>query len=403
MIPPHQPPFGIGRALLSILDRRRPARVEDVEAACAEAYGVPHAVLLPSARAGICWAIKATVGSEGHVLCPAYTCFVVHEAAFRSPAWPQMLDIAPDSFLMDPAIIRGAARAPYALVLCEIYGHAYDLAALEAELPVRPAIRVVDMAMTLPTAASLARLRGNDFGVTSLGAGKCLYAGWGGMGLTRDRALADEVRKIRSAALAPGGLRLSAGRAAVLARAGACKHMPAGLMTKTLRIEPPKPDPIAPVRPGPFREWCQTAALTAEWHLPSTRPDRYMAMYNLGRTEAGAERRLQLAARYQRNLEGVAGVRRPPASPYPLSFYTIRVRPEARLAVSRGLWKAGIAVTALLEFLTYLDPQEFPETWRTASEVINLPLFEGLSAAQVDRISEHVARCVTVAALFSPP
>lgn len=397
MIPPHLPPFGIGRALLAILDRCDPARVEDVEAVAAQIYGVPHAVLLPSARAGICWAIQAAVGSEGHVLCPAYTCFVVHEAAFRSPAWPQMLDIAPEGFLMDPAVIRSAARAPYALVLCEIYGHTYDLAALEAELPVRPAIRVVDMAMTLPTSASLARLRGNDFAVTSLGLGKCLYAGWGGLGLTRDRALADEVRRIRDAALAPGGLGLAAGRAAILARAGVCKYMPAGLMTKTLRIEPPKPDPAAPVHPGPFKEWCQTATQTPEWRLPSTRPDRRLAMYNLRRTEAGAAHRLQLAARYHENLAGVAGVRRPPASVHPLSFYTIRVRPEARLAVSQGLWKAGIAVTALLEFLTYLDPAEFPHTWRTASEVINLPLFEGLSAAQVDRISEQVARCVKAA------
>jgi dTDP-4-amino-4,6-dideoxygalactose transaminase len=394
MIPAHLPPFGLGRALLALLDRRRPVRVEDVEAACAEAYDIPQAVLLPSARAGICWSLQATVSRDDLLLCPAYTCFVVHEAAFRSPAWPQMLDIAPGGFLMDPAVIRGAARAPYSLILCETYGHAYDLAALETDMPVPPTIRVVDMAMTLPTPSLLARLRGNDFAVTSLGAGKCLYAGWGGLGLTRDRALAGEVRKLRDVALAPGSPVLAARRAATLARAGACRYMPAGLMRKVLKIEPPKPLPDAPERHGPFREWCQTATLSAEWRLPSSRPDRYLAMYNVGRTEASASCRLELAARYHRNFEGATGIARPPASPYPLSFYTIRVRAEARLGVWQRLWKAGIAATALFEFLTYLDPREFPQTWRTAAEVINLPLFEGLSAAQADRISEQVIRCV---------
>jgi dTDP-4-amino-4,6-dideoxygalactose transaminase len=166
-------------------------------------------------------------------------------------------------------------------------------------------------------------------------------------------------------------------------------------MRKVLKVKPPHADAAAPVAPGPLERWRDPATALPEWYLPSSRPDRYLAMHNLRRRADSAARRLELAARYHRNLDGVAGVGRPPVSLSPLSCYTVRVGPEARRAVYECLWKTGIAATVLFEFLPYLNRQEFPHAWRAASEVLNLPLFESLRLADVDWISEQMARCAS--------
>jgi len=385
MIPPHQPSSGVGRVLALLLGGAKPASVEAVEDAARQACGVGGAVLLPSARAGINWALAAALGPGAAALCPAFTCAVVHEAAVRSGAQLQLIDTAADGFLMDPAALRRAAAGRYGLVLCEVYGHPYDLDALAAGLPAPPAIRIIDMAMTVPVPALVERLRGTDLAVLSLGAGKCLYAGWGGLALTGDLALADEVRRRRDAALSTGGVTLAARRAvSILVRTAGYERAAYGVLRK---LWPP-----VPPGPSPFERWRSADRAAPEWRRPSSGPDRRLARYNLEHCPEAAARRIELAARYHRNLEGVAGVVRPPASPYALSCYTVRVRPEARTNLWRYLWGAGIAADRLFEFLPYLDAGALPNTWRRASEVINLPLFERLALSDVDRIAEHVAR-----------
>ena len=162
MIPRHRPPFGVGRVLRSVADWGNRVTPEQVESAYAEACGVPYAMLLPSARAGICWALKAVIEKGTPVLCPVFTCQVVHEAVVRSGGALHLVDSSSEGFLMDPQVIRrDATNGRYALVLCEVYGHSYDLATLSKEVRVPPLIRIVDMAMTVPDAPLPSRLSGS--------------------------------------------------------------------------------------------------------------------------------------------------------------------------------------------------------------------------------------------------
>ena len=103
-------------------------------------------------------------------------------------------------------------RTP-ALVLCEVYGHTYNLAELERRAASTPAVRIVDMAMAVPCPALFQRLGSYDFGVISFGDGKSMYAGWGGIGFARERALAEAVRRLRDLALAQGDFPLLLRRA----------------------------------------------------------------------------------------------------------------------------------------------------------------------------------------------
>jgi len=395
----HSPPFGIGRALACMLDWRRGCGVERLEEEYAESLGVSHAILLPSARTGISWALKAAIDSSATVLCPAFTCQVVHEAAVRSGAMVRLIDAAPGGFLMDPDAVDKASSGKYAVVLSEMYGYTYDLCRLPSAAGIAPAVRIVDMAMTVPSRVLLGRLAGSDFGVSSFGVGKCMYAGWGGMGFTHDASLAKEVRSIRESFLAAGGAWLPLKRALLVLQRTAmhqlnlyrlyrfAKALRDGLLTRQ--------GTQAPTRTGLSERWKRKDDLSAEWRLPSSPVDRRLALHNLRQSEWYCRQRLALAARYHENLRDRQGITRPPSSIYPLSHYTLRVSAAARRLVQSCLWARGVAVGTIFDFPGYLSAEEFSNASLVASEVLNLPLNVNLSVADVDYISECVADCVT--------
>src|SRR2546421_8503968 len=182
VIPPHRPAFGLGTIIVSSLSSGDGKSVQGLERAFAEGSGCSGAVWLPSARAGIGWALKAAIGPDTKVFGPAFTCTAVHEAMIRAGGQIEILDAAADDFLMDNENLLRSQTVKNALVLCEVYGHAYDLAQIARNALSAPVIRIVDMAMSVPHPAHFQRLQANDFAVISFGAGKSMYAGWGAMG-----------------------------------------------------------------------------------------------------------------------------------------------------------------------------------------------------------------------------
>ena len=391
MIPIHPPPFGLA-VLLRAAFGRQPA-LREVEEACAAGCGIAHAVWLPSARAGIAWSLQAAAEPGIAVACPAYTCKVVHEAVIRSGLPMRLVDVGTEGFLTDGAALVGEGGAP--VILCELFGHTYDLAHLATLAPSPPRLRVVDMATMVPLPEVVGRLSGNDFAVISFGIGKIMYAGWGGMGLTRDGVLAAEVRARRDKAVQPGGAALALRRGLGMALRTAVHHRAlyraakdTALASSWLRrrihaVEPPArlPDRRA--------EGC---GLDAEWFAPATGLDLALIVRDLARASEFSRRRLALAERYRAALDGARGVVLPPASPYALSHFTVRVPPDARPVLVRALWRAGVDVGILYEFPDYLARETFPNAARIASEVVNLPLSVNLSDADVGRIADVVRR-----------
>lgn len=399
MIPRHRPPFGVGSVLATFLTSSKKSSVEQVEAAYAAVCGLPHAVLLPSARAGICWALRAAVDQETTVIGPAYTCQVVHEAMVRSAGQVRLIDTDAKSFLMDPVRLAAEQSGNCAIVFCEIYGYPYHPRVALNHVHATPRLRIIDAAMTVPVPEIFARLQRNDFAVLSFGLGKCIYAGWGGMGLTHDDALANEVRKQRDARLQNGDLMLSLRRwSAVLLRtlaharvlygpARRLSNITSGHMKTTL---PPTREPCV-FSPG----WYDNENLAQEWRLPSTALDRRLIVRNLTYSDRLSEQRLALARRYQENLSGVASIALPPPSPYALSHYTIRVSPTYRQTMRTALWRSGVDTGTYFGFPSYLSQHEFPYASRLSREVLNLPLDASLTQEDVDYISDCVIRCVS--------
>ena len=393
MIPRRRPPFRAGRVIKSIFSHPNRATVEKVEKAYEQAYRVPHVVLLPSCRAGICWALKATIKQGCRVICPTFTCFVVWEAVARSGGQLYLIDAEENGFLMDYGSVKRAQVGDYAIVLCEIYGYTYDLSKIARATATDSVIRIVDMAMTVPTREHFERLEDGDFAVTSFGAGKCMYAGWGGMGFTHNAKLATRVRQIRDESLVRCNTSLLASRSLKMLALNVMHERFAYGFVR--RVKDSKQDMKRHLRhrPGGSASYlnCEKQP-SKEWFLPSTYVERNLMLYNLEQAKRYAQHRKTLAQRYQHNLRGISGLVCPELPPDALSHYTIRVNPSVRPLLRNYLLKAGVDTSTIFTFPDSLPKSRFPHTSRISSEVLTLPLNIDLDLSDIDRISESVIR-----------
>ena len=406
MIPLHRPFFGVGAVIGETLFPRAEAKdLRRFEEAHAAASGCAEAVWLPSARAGIAWALRAAISKDTKVIGPAFTCSVVHEAMVRSGGRPQIIDAADDSFEMEPAALLAALSNNHALVLSEPYGHTYDL----NQFTSTPKIRIVDSAMAVPHPTLFARLRANDFAVISFGSGKTVYAGWGAMGFTRDVALAKEVRKIRDAMLTGGSSKLTLKRSLGIGLRTAAQNplvfsatrklwYQANALRSRVRKKPDAPQTTAAGQSFAFpAAWPDDQTCGPEWRLPSTRVDCGLALRNLETAKIVHTKRLELARRYHNNLADGKALMLPPVSPFALSHFTVRVDARIRNRVKEELMKLGIYTISLWTFSPHLNPQEFPNAARICAEVINLPISPWMSEAQVDEVCERLLSLKLVA------
>lgn len=411
MIPYSAPPYGFATALRHLLGLGRGATLEQVEARFGEALGIDSVVLLPSARAGIEWALKAWCGSQRRVASPMFTCTAVWEAIYRSGAAIDGIDLGQDGFLLEAGALRPTDSEPYAVLLSEVYGHTYDLVALRERGGAAPQLRLVDLAGGVLHPALLSRLEKSDIGLVSFGRGsKALYCGWGGMAFCPDARLGASLRALRDAEMSPASRKVSGEHwlhlllVSLLRLPGVYgwKRRLQGIPRRRRSSAPAVPVSVAQPRqlPGPSREFRV---------LPGAL-ERRLLLNNLAQLPEHISRRLELVSRYRQNLRHHAPIVLPPESSDVLSHFTIRVPGSIRQGLVGALEERGIEAGRLFffsyEMLEYRDfvvpsrfrPKQYPNTLRTASEVVNLPLFPSLTVSQVDWICETVRALVDTAA-----
>jgi len=391
MIPPHGPSFGFG-AIVAAAFSGTGRDLQQLEEAYAERADCPCAVWLPTARAGICWALRVAIREGAAVIAPAFTCGVVHEAIVRSGGKLEPVDIPETGFLVDEGLLVSGLRVPYALVLCEIYGHAYDLGKISAMARRPPMIRIIDMAMSVLHRGLFQSLEARDFAVISFGLGKSMYAGYGAMGFTRDSGLADRVKRLRDSAIQSPAFKSCVSRVADVSLRTALARPAINSVAKRLRSRRPEWNPSEVAFTGIPDSWLKGAPFAGA--LPSNRVDRGLAMWNLAHADALRQKRLDLARRYEQNLAGAKGIVLPASSPNALSHYTLRVPSASRMRLRQKLYDAGIATSSMWEFPSHLDKEQFPNAHRLSREVVSLPLSCALTPADVDRICERLGRSV---------
>ena len=391
MIPRHAPPFSLV-SLLSVLRHGHDVSPSALEKSCAEQFDVRETILLPSARTGILLALRVVAPTVEMVIGPAFTCAVVHQTMQLSGLQVRFIDSDPYGYLMDAEDLRKAADGPSAIVLSETYGLRYRTSGAAAGDKSPRIVRIWDMAMCVPRPADFRRLEAEDVAVLSFGLGKCLYAGWGGLLLTRSSELAARVRDLRDRWMTPDtrANHLRHGLE-VLARTAAHNRSLYGFgrtladwrsrRAQTFTI--PASSAASTLVPS-------EADLPREWVEPMTPLNRRLAMANLTRAAEGLDLRHRQAAEYFRHLKPLDLISGIDMESLPDSHFPIRVASKARNALRRYLLCRGIDTGTYFPFPRGLQRANYPNAARASDEVILLPLGRSIREGEATKIARHV-------------
>ena len=182
--------------------------VSEFEAQIAEFSGVRHAVGVSSGRDALIMALMAAnIGRGDAVFVPAFTFSATAAVVIAVGAVPIFVDVASDTFNMDPAALEAAIERTYragvtakAVMPVDLFGRPADYSAISAIAAAHELIVVADAAQSFGGAVGERKV-GNlaPISCASFYPTKPLGAfGDGGAVLTDDDDLADAVRQIRT-------------------------------------------------------------------------------------------------------------------------------------------------------------------------------------------------------------
>ncbi len=349
------------------------ARAHALEAAFAERLGVRHALAVSSGTAALHLALEGFgIGSGDEVAIPTYTFTACGEVCAYVGARPVLTDVAED-YLLGPAQLEPVlTTATRAVMPVHFAGLEVDATPLRELAP--DARFVEDAAHALPSTAGRAGAgRLGDAAAFSFYATKTMTTGGeGGMLTTNDDALA-----ARAALMRLHGISADAWN-----RYGAGGH------------------------------WAYEVA-EAGFKYNLTDVAAAIGLVQFGRMDELAVQRTAIAARYYERLEGNALLRVPPRHPgasHAWHLYVIQLELEA-LAIDRAqvierLGSAGIG-TSVHFIPLHLHPHyqrrygykpgDFPVAERLFERSISLPIWPGMTDAQVDRVAATLLEVVGAA------
>lgn len=341
-------------AMLAVVERQAfimGAEVAELETAVASLSHVRHAVACASGTDALLLPLRALGLRPGdEVIVPAFTFFATAGAVHNAGGTPVFADIDPATYNVAPAAVEASITPrTRAIIAVDLYG---QMAAIE-ELGAIAARRGLELIEDGAQAIGARRKVGGEWRMAGelAGVGTLSFfptknlGGWGdgGMMLTGDEALAARLRK----------LRLHGG-------AKQYHHEEVGFNSRL--------------------DTLQAAVLLVKL--------RHLAGWS------GARRRL--AARYDEMLAGFGPVRTPhtePANEHIFHQYTIRAeRRDALVAHLRGrgigcavYYPTGLHRQPCFAHLGYASGS-LPETEAATAEVVSLPIYPELSAAQQDTV-----------------
>jgi len=322
------------------------AEVEAFEADCARYLGAKHAIAVSSGTDAILVALMALgIGPGDEVICPSFTFFATAGCVARVGATPVFADVEPHTFNLDPAdVARRITPRTKALLPVHLFGQTADLDAL------LPLARAHGLAVIEDAAQALGAKHGDKFAGTLGDCGTYSFFpsknlggyGDGGLVATNRDDLAERIRLLRTHGAKPkyyhavvgGNFRLDA------------------LQCALLRVKLP--------------------------HLPAycTARQAHAAAYRSALASAGP--RLIL----------------PPTTPgrtHIWNQFTLRVPgPGRRDALRQQLTQAGIGSEIYYplplhrqQCFAHLPPVNLPVAELLAGEVLSIPVFPELTAAEL--------------------
>jgi len=384
---PYYRPFYDHRELLAAL-RPGPAR-ESFENAVATRAGVSYGLAFAYGRLGLLAALRALGITDGEIVLPAYTCLVMAHAVLASGNRLAFADVRPDDYNMDLDALRQALTPQTrAIVATHMYGYPADVDAIRAMVGDERVLIVEDCALGVHTlAAGGGGVRG-DLGLYSLGAAKPLSTYEGGVLVTHSAGLYERIRAYRDREMNCPLLKATARRwvrfltGYVLFRKTVYGRV---LRPKSTQQVGVKFDLPPDYMPGDSR-------------MPWPHFQARIGLVQLEKLEPILERRRAVAYQYHRALQDCPGVQPAPwVDGATYSHYTVRIPDRDMRRFEQRMRACGVAVDRAYDYaLPYLEAYrpfargEYPIAAQLAREVLNLPCYPHLSAADV----RAVANCV---------
>jgi len=175
--------------------------VRDFEAAWRQRYGVRHAISVNSATSGLQAALGAIGISPGdEVIVPPYTMSATVMAPIVWGGIPVFVDVDPDTFCLDPALVREAITPKTKVILVvNLFGNPAPLQELKA-IADEHGLWLIEDSAQAPLGVENGQLCGTigDIGVFSLNYHKHIHSGEGGVCITDSDELAQKMAMIRN-------------------------------------------------------------------------------------------------------------------------------------------------------------------------------------------------------------
>lgn len=176
-------------------------KVREFEQACADYFGVKHAVTVNSATSGLIAAVGA-IGIEpgDEVIVSPWTMCASATAILHWNAIPVFADIEPETFNIDPKSVEAnITPRTKAIVAVDIFGHSADMDALMA-IAARHGLKVISDSAQAPGVFYNDRYAGTlaHVGSYSLNYHKHIHTGEGGILVTDDDDLCERMQLIRN-------------------------------------------------------------------------------------------------------------------------------------------------------------------------------------------------------------
>jgi dTDP-4-amino-4,6-dideoxygalactose transaminase len=320
--------------------------VEQFEAAFAAYHGSGDAVGVASGTDAIELALRsAGIGPGDEVITVAHTAVATVCAIERAGARPVLVDIDPVSYTMDPAAARAAITAQTrALMPVHLYGQPADMDALVGLAARAGLLLIEDCAQ-----AHGARYKGKRVGTFGALAAFSFYptknlgaCGDGGAVLARDPLLADRLRRLRN-----------------YGQTTRYHHQERGINSRLDEL--------------------QAALLRVK----------------LEQLDVCNAHRRELAGHYRQSFDGVIHPVESPGTEHVYHLYVVR-HPE-RDALRATFRDLGMETQVHYPVPVHLQPAyadlgyglgSLPVTEQTAATIVSLPMYIGLSAAEVARVGE---------------
>lgn len=396
MIPFYRPYYDWSELLAAL---RPSAGRSELESAVAALVGAEYGIAFAYGRSGVIAALRALGLNQAEVILPAYTCEVMAKAVVASGNHPVFVDINLSDYNMDVGVLKGALTSKTGVVVAtHLFGYPTDVDAIRAVVGDERVIIIEDCAQGLPVFSQGVNCLRGDLGLFSFGPGKLISTAQGGVIVTNSADLYAKIKSYRDIEMNRCSAKVWIKRWAwFLSSYLVFREWIYGLRHQyrfQRRAGPGsenRPRFDLSFRPMPDDVKVVYADFQARIGLAQLRKlDRMLAS------------RRALAELYDRELRDVPGIDRAPIiTGAAYAYYTLRIPRRDESNFPLRMLSQGVAVDQTFDYvLPLLEPYQpyaggsYPRAEQAARQVVNLPIYPELGAANARYVAECTRRAL---------